>query len=131
MSMLITLKPRLSEKSYEQSKSLNTYTFEVPRSATKQSIAAAVKGQYEVTVTNVTTATIKGKHKRTFINRRGKYVSGERSDVKKAYVTLKDGDKLTIFAAEEEQEEKAKKATAKAAKKAAKASTKTSPRETK
>jgi len=120
MSSLMDIKPRLSEKAYGLSQVRGTYVFEVPDTASKQSIAQAVAEQFEVTVTNVNTTTVKGKSKRTFINRRGKFVRGTRSDIKKAYVTLKSGDSIPIFAAEEEAEAKAEKAAEKAAKKAKK-----------
>jgi hypothetical protein len=68
-----------------------------------------------VTVVNVRTIIQKGKVKRLYRNRR--YETGKRSDVKKAYVTLKSGDAIPIFAAVEEQEEKAEK-TAKTLEKA-------------
>jgi len=41
--------------------------------------------------------------------RKRRYENGRRSNVKKAYVTLKEGDQIPIFAAVEEQEEKAEK----------------------
>ena len=120
MANNLDLKPRLSEKSYAQSQVLRTYVFDVPAEANRQTVAAAVTEQFEVEVIKVNIANAKGKNKRTFINRRGKFVRGTRSDVKKAYVTLKEGDKLPIFAQEEEEEAKAAKAEEKAAKKAAK-----------
>ena len=116
----LVLKPRLSEKSYGLSQVRNTYAFDVDASANKHLVARAVAEQYDVTVINVNIANIAGKNKRTFLNRRGKFVRGQRSDVKKAYVTLKTGDKLPIFAQEEEAEAKAEKAAEKAAKKAKK-----------
>ncbi len=123
MNASIGLKPRLSEKSYGLSQVRNTYVFDVPTNANKLSVAASVAAQYEVTVIKVNIANIGGKDKRTFLNRRGKFVRGTRSDVKKAYVTLKEGDKLPIFASEEEADAKAEKAAEKAAKKAAKEKT--------
>ncbi|HLC91940.1 MAG TPA: 50S ribosomal protein L23 [Candidatus Saccharimonadales bacterium] len=116
---LIGLKPRLSEKSYGLSQN-GTYVFDVPSNANKLAVANAVVEQYGVTVMNVNIANIDGKAKRTFLNRRGKFVRGTRSDVKKAYVTLKEGDSIPIFAAEEEAEAKAKKVQEKVAKKASK-----------
>jgi large subunit ribosomal protein L23 len=86
MSKIMTLKPRLSEKTYGMSEALNVYTFEVPAGATKHTVAAAVKAQYDVVPVSVRIANIPGK----------------RSNVRKAYVTLKEGDKLPIFAAVEE-----------------------------
>ncbi len=120
MSKTLFLKPRLSEKSYGLSQLTNTYVFDVPKDANKLTVADAVKAQYEVIVTDVKIANVKGKSKRTFVSRRGKFVRGTRTNIKKAYVTLKEGDKLPIFAAEEEAEAKEQKAVEKAAKKASK-----------
>ncbi len=120
MNSSISLKPRLSEKSYGLSQVRNTYVFDVPTDANKLSVASSVESQYKVAVIKVNIANISGKEKRTFLNRRGKFVRGTRNDVKKAYVTLKDGDKLPIFASEEEADAKAEKAAKKADKKAEK-----------
>jgi len=63
----------------------------------------------------------KGKAKRSYRNKQ--FISGVRSDNKKAYVTLKAGDSIPIFAAVEEQEQKAEetqKVVAEAADKKAK-----------
>jgi len=118
------LKPRLSEKAYGLSQVNRTYVFDIPGHSNKLSVAAAVAEQFEVSVIKVNIAAVKGKAKRTFLNRRGKFVRGTRSNIKKAYVKLKEGDSLPIFAAEEEQDAKAKKVAEKADKKAKKRSTK-------
>lgn len=129
--MSLVLKPRLSEKSYALSQEPNVYVFEVDKSANKLTVAAAVAEQFKVTVVSVNMTNVKGKKMRTFVSRRGKFVRGQRSDVKKAYVTLQEGDKLPIFDAVEEAEEKEaklaeniKKAQDKAEKKAEKQATK-------
>jgi ribosomal protein L23 len=102
MSKTMPLKPRLSEKTYAQSENLNVYTFEVPKDATKLTVAAAVKAQYEVVPVKVRIATVAGKSKRTYKKSSRTTVTGMRSGVRKAYVTLKEGDKLPIFAAVKE-----------------------------
>ncbi len=112
----VILKPRISEKAYGLSQTKNTYVFDVSGFANKHTIAEAVKEQYGVDAELVNVANIKGKTKRTLINKRGKYAKGKRSDLKKAYVTLKEGASLPIFAAEEKEEEKAAKVADKAAK---------------
>lgn len=119
-NLQLILKPRLSEKAYGLSQTNRTYVFDVLSPAGKQSIGIAVEQQFGVSVTNVNVTNIKGKAKRTFVSKRGKFVRGTRSDVKKAYVTLQEGDSIPIFAAEEEAEAKAQKAEEKAAKKAKK-----------
>ena len=101
MSKDVVLKPRLSEKAYGLSESLNTYVFDVPADANKHRIAAAIAAQYEVSVTNVRITNIAGKAKRAY-KKRTRGLEVKRNDVRKAYVTLKEGDKLPIFAAVEE-----------------------------
>ncbi len=117
----IILIPRVSEKAYgmSQAAGVKTYIFEVPVAANKHTIARAISVQYDVTVTDVRTTTLKGKTKQTY--RKGsRPQTGQRSDIKKAYVTLKDGDTLPLFVEEAAEEAKVAKAEEKAAKKAAK-----------
>ncbi len=68
----------------------NQVVFEVPLSASKPEIKDAVEQLFKVSVTAVNTMRIKGKTKRF----RGR--PGRRNDVKKAIVTLKDGDSIDI-----------------------------------
>lgn len=120
MEKELFLKPRLSEKAFGQSQTKNTYVFVVSGDATKHTVSRAVTSQFEVTVTDVNITNVKGKAKRS-ISKKGRRVSkGSQNDFKKAYVTLKEGDKLPIFAAEEKAAEDAAKAEEKAAKKSAK-----------
>lgn len=111
------IKPRMSEKTYAQSTS-GVYVFDVPTSANKHEIATAVEKAFDVTVVNVRTTTLKGKAKRLYRNRR--FENGVRNDVKKAYVQLKSGDTIPVFAAIEEAEAEAQKTEKKADKKAKK-----------
>lgn len=100
MDKTMVLKPRVSEKSYALSMLTRTYVFEVPTTANKLSVKNAVEAQYKVTVTNVNVTNFKGKVKQSY--RRGvRPVSGKRADTKRAYVTLKEGHSLPIFAAVE------------------------------
>lgn len=119
----VILKPRVSEKAYaiSQAAGVKTYVFEVPTDVNKHSIARAVSIQYEVTVTSVRTTTLKGKAKQSY-RKGGRPIAGVRSDVKKAYVTLKAGDTLPLFQEEAAEEAKVAKAEAKADKKAKKES---------
>jgi ribosomal protein L23 len=101
MSKAMVLKPKVSEKTYMLSEELNTYVFEVPKETSKLEIARAVAAQYEVGVTKVRVASIQGKSLKTY-RRKGRVShKGFRSGVRKAFVTLKKGDKLPIFAAVE------------------------------
>jgi large subunit ribosomal protein L23 len=68
----------------------NQVMFRVPVDATKPEIRAAVEGLFNVKVKAVNTILQKGKTKRW----RGQ--PGRRSDVKKAVVSLADGDSIDI-----------------------------------
>ncbi len=68
----------------------NQVTFKVPLDASKLEVAAAVEGIFGVKVTAVNTLRQKGKLKR-FKGR-----PGQRSDVKKAYVTLAEGQTIDV-----------------------------------
>lgn len=113
MEKTTLLKPRLSEKTFGLANTNTVYVFDVPASANKLTVAAAVAAQFEVTVINVNITNVKGKAKRT-VRKGGRAVSGQQSNRKKAYVALKEGDKLPFF--ETEDDKKDKKADKKAAK---------------
>ena len=132
MSKSLILRPRLSEKTYAQSES-RVYVVEVPASINKHDVARAIEAQFEVKVNKVNITNVKGKTKRTMSVTGKRYLNsnGKRSDIKKAYVTLAEGNSLPFFAAIEEEEQKEQatqaqidKAAAKQADKEAKKSTK-------
>lgn len=100
MSTALSIIPRLSEQAYAMAAD-NVYIFDVPTSANKQQIAAAVAAQFNVNVIAVRTAVIKGKVIRSV--RKRKSVTGKRSNIKKAYVTLAKDSKLAIFDQPEEK----------------------------
>lgn len=104
MTKHLTLKPRISEKGYAISELRNTYIFDVEANANKHDVAKAVTAQYEVGVVNVRVAGVPGKAVRSYRSRGRRSINAKRSDIRKAYVTLKEGDKLPIFAAVEEPE---------------------------
>ena len=89
----IILRPVVTEKSTRQSQKRNTHTFVVARDATKPEIRHAVQVAFGVQVLGVRTATIKGKPK-PMRNRR---MFTRRRDVKKAFVTLKEGSRLDLI----------------------------------
>jgi large subunit ribosomal protein L23 len=68
----------------------NQVTFKVPLDASKLEVAAAIEGVFGVKVKSVNTLRAKGKVKRF----RGRL--GKRNDVKKAYVTLVEGETIDI-----------------------------------
>src|SRR5215475_7328372 len=85
----IIRRPVVTEKSTMGSQH-NQVTFRVPLDATKPEIKAAVEGVFKVKVTAVNTLRLEGKTKRF----RG-YV-GKRPDVKKAIVTLAEGNQIDV-----------------------------------
>ncbi len=107
----VTLYPRLSEKAYNTSQKSPVYVFEVDQAVSKQALAQAVAKTFSVEVVSVNVLNTNGKRKRTYISRRGRFVKGQRSDYKKAYVTIKAGQSIPIFAADEEAEATAEKQT--------------------
>ena len=87
----VVLSPVITEKSTLGSEH-NQYTFRVAQDASKGDIKAAVEGLFDVKVKKVNTLRQKGKTKRF----RG--IKGRRPDVKKAIVTLEDGQSIDITA---------------------------------
>ncbi len=85
----IVLAPHITEKSTMLSES-NAVVFKVAPSASKPEIKAAVEALFNVKVTNVNTIVSKGKTKRW------KGTPYRRSDVKKAIVTLAEGQSIDI-----------------------------------
>ncbi|MDH3669517.1 MAG: 50S ribosomal protein L23 [Paracoccaceae bacterium] len=84
-------RPIVTEKSTMASMA-NAVVFEVAKSASKPLIKEAVEAIYGVKVKAVNTVLTKGKVKRF----RGR--PGRRNDVKKAYVTLEDGNTVDVSA---------------------------------
>lgn len=117
----LMLKPRISEKAYamSQAEGIKTYVFEVPHAANKHTVARGVNAQFDVVVTSVRISVAKGKIKQNY-RKGGRPVDGFRSDVKKAYVTLRAGDTLPLFEQEAAEAEKQAKTAEKVAKKASK-----------
>lgn len=130
MSKDISLKPKLSEKTYAQS--LNrVYAFEVPRDVNKHTVARAVEAQFEVKVTEVNITNYKGKAKRTISQGGRRVANGREAAFKKAYVTLAEGNSLPFFAAIEDAEDKQTETQAKVEKAVAKSAAKEAKKEAK
>lgn len=85
----VILSPVITEKATRTSE-YNQVTFKVPLTATKPQIKAAVEALFKVKVKAVNTLRQKGKVKMF----RGEL--GQRSDWKKAMVTLADGHKIDV-----------------------------------
>jgi large subunit ribosomal protein L23 len=85
----IVLAPHITEKSTMLSEA-NAVVFKVAPKATKPEIKAAIEALFNVKVTNVNTIVSKGKTKRW----KGKPY--QRSDVKKAIITLAEGQTIDV-----------------------------------
>jgi large subunit ribosomal protein L23 len=85
----VIVSPVITEKSTMASEN-NQVVFKVAKSATKPEIKAAVEALFGVKVTGVNTLLRKGKVKRF----RG--TIGRQGDLKKAVVTLADGDSIDV-----------------------------------
>ena len=104
--------PRATEKAYALSTIKNVYVFNVPLTLNKNQIKEAIEKEFEVTVTGVRTVVQVGKVKRINKSRNPKrYVAGSttQKDIKKAYVTVKEGDKIAIFESAEAETAEEKK----------------------
>jgi len=88
--MAVLVAPIVSEKATMVAEKNNSVTFRVLQNATKPEIKAAVELMFKVEVKGVSVVNIKGKTKRF-----GRSV-GRRDHVRKAYVTLKDGQELNL-----------------------------------
>ncbi|PZR09894.1 MAG: 50S ribosomal protein L23 [Archangium gephyra] len=83
--------PLITEKLDKAREKQRQYSFVVDRKATKHEVARAVAAQFKVTVEDVRTLIMRGKIKRVGTQ------MGKRSNFKKAFVTLKEGDKIELF----------------------------------
>lgn len=83
--------PRITEKGSRLKDKSNVLTFEVKKTANKVQVRKAIEGIFKVKVADITTVNVAGKKKRMGMR------EGRRSDWKKAYVTLKPGEKIDIF----------------------------------
>ena len=84
-------RPLITEKTTIVREDGRTLVFEVSRDANKIDIKRAVESLFGSKVESVRTALAHGKTKR-----QGRYV-GQRPDWKKAYVTLREGQKMPEF----------------------------------
>ncbi len=69
----------------------NKFAFEIDVKATKTEVKQAIESLFNVKVVDVKTAIVRGKHRRI-----GRF-EGKRPNWKKAIVTLKEGDAISLF----------------------------------
>ena len=82
---------RLTEKGTRQGEKLNQYTVVADPRANKTQIRTAVQELFKVKVTSVNTLNVRGKARRQRTAQAGRSLNW-----KKAIVTLKEGDKITL-----------------------------------
>ncbi|MGQ9471090.1 MAG: 50S ribosomal protein L23 [Candidatus Aminicenantales bacterium] len=87
----IVLRPLISEKSTTLKEKNREICFEVDRSANKTEIKKAVEKLFKVRVERVRVVNLKGKTRRVGRN------LGRTKDWKKAYVKLREGEKMIEF----------------------------------
>ena len=85
-------RPLITEKGQDKKDNERTLVFEVAAAANKTQVKQAVEKLFKVKVDEVRTSNFEGK-----MRRRGRFM-GYRSDWKKAYVRLKEGQKTPDFA---------------------------------
>ena len=86
----VLLAPRVSEKTARLQEVGNQYVFEVSNEATKADVKAAVEQLFSVKVDKVTVVNLKGK------NKSFRFQPGRRSDRRKAYVSLAEGQSIDL-----------------------------------
>jgi large subunit ribosomal protein L23 len=87
----IILAPIITEKGTIASTKGNQVVFKVRAAASKDHIRESIEQLFKVTVLKVRTLNQMGKERRRGL------VRGRQMDWKKAYVTLKDGDRIEFF----------------------------------
>ncbi len=87
----IIIRPLITEKSSVATEKFNRYGFQVALKSNKNQIKMAIEKLYEVKVEDVKTNILPGKSKRV-----GKGVK-KTSKTKKAFVTLKEGQRIEFF----------------------------------
>ena len=87
----VLIRPILTEKTTSLEEAGNVYAFEVGVGSNKHEIKKAIESVFGVSVEDVRTAVVRGKNKRF-----GRFY-GKRSNWKKAYVKLAEGDSLNFY----------------------------------
>lgn len=90
----VLLGPVVSEKAAAAGENGNQVVFKVASDATKLEVKAAVQALFDTKVEQIRILNVKGKTKRT------RYGLGKRSDWKKAYVRLEQGQDIDFAVAE-------------------------------
>ncbi|GJL67815.1 MAG: 50S ribosomal protein L23 [Nitrospirales bacterium] len=87
----VLIRPLLTEKITAIREMKNAIAFSVHRQATRIDVRRAVEKVFGVKVSLVNVMNVKGKKKR-----QGRF-TGKRSDWRKAFITLKEGEKIELY----------------------------------
>ncbi len=87
----VVKRPLITEQAERNREAAHQYAFEVHRDATKIQVKNAVEKLFAVHVTAVRTSIARGKNKRVGRN------IGQRPNWKKAIVTLREGETISLF----------------------------------
>ena len=95
----IIIRPLLTEKSNLMTEISNKYVFQVANNANKIEIKRSIEQRFNVKVKKVSTMNCKGKNKNMSVKSSGRVIrtNGNRSDWKKAVITLKDDNKIDLI----------------------------------
>mgnify|MGYP006106595593 FL=1 len=95
----VIIRPLLTEKSNLMSELQNKYVFQVYKSANKIDIKTSIEDRFEVKVKKVSTMNCKGKNKNMSVRSNGRVIrtNGNRTDWKKAIITLSGEDKIDLI----------------------------------
>jgi large subunit ribosomal protein L23 len=92
----VLIRPVISEKINRQMEQFGRYTFQVGHGANKLEIKKAVEEFYGVKVAAVNTIVVPAKSKTRF-TKKG-VLAGRKPSIKKAVVTLAEGENIDLFA---------------------------------
>ena len=87
----VVISPLVTEKGTIAGEKSNQVVFRIRPNASKAQIRDVIEDLFKVTVVKIRTANFLGKQRR-----RGRTL-GRRPNWKKAYITLKEGDRIEIF----------------------------------
>ncbi|MFQ3675990.1 MAG: 50S ribosomal protein L23 [Endomicrobiia bacterium] len=93
--MDIIQKPIITEKMTKLGEKLNKYGFVVDVRADKKQIKKAIEDLYGVTIENVNTIRCRRDYKTRYT--KSGMIQGKSKAIKKAIVTLKEGDKIDFY----------------------------------
>ena len=95
----VIIRPLLTEKSNLMSELQNKYVFQVYKSANKIDIKTSIENRFDVKVKKVSTINCKGKNKNMSVRSNGRVIrtNGNRTDWKKAIITLSGEDKIDLI----------------------------------